>query len=957
MKLLRLAAPLLLLPLSTVALLAAARPQPAVWECNFADGMRHGWESYPLAQDAGYDPSLEPAPAAEGGPALARRKTPNRNAPLAIGFIRRFDMTAGPTPTLELAYQLEGEPRPFTLEIQVFHQQTHTPVQVKAQGGAWSTLRVTLPVDANTRIDAISVTALLEHAWPGRTESFLIRNPKLSALRVPSLHITGVSTLWDDDRRLHYAQRAVAPGDSIRIPAGDAAWRWTAPNGTAAGQGKGGEAVKTFSAQDAAGIWTLALQADAGEAKVLFLLRQKSQQGVLFDGAPMLTPAQLQAVQARAAELRRKVRSDLGRNINEYNDWMLLPGLPSYFALLQPPSELALLDSLLYASQRGAAELAEARKIVRDMAAMPRWVHPWFEAHGQRTYYPVGITAANLAMSAELLGAALPDDERIALEEALLAKSIRPAFEEYVMDNRVAFHTSNWISHAAGGALIAALECRRADVAGYALGLYQKEADHIAATYTEDGSYGEGISYHRFDAETASLVAYCARRQLGQSVEPAVAQAHRYMRYALFGEGEFLDQGDSHSALTPLSSLLFAAWQGQAQWLAALWKEHPDSTAAGIVHQILFGSKVQVQSNEPEWPRSAAFPERGNVVFRDGWKSTDVVMSLRAGPNYNHNHADQGSVQIAANGEEVLTEAGYSDYYKDPFYQPYVIQAAGHNTLLVDGNPESQVLPGNRVLGGYPRFESFLGRRWDFVDADLSSVYPGAVSRYHRVVLHAKGGPVVVFDQVRSDQPHRYSVVWHPAHAPRADGENGFVAEGKNAQLHVRGWGGGPRGFLFSKAPLPFAAFEASETRGVLRPSVVTLESDAGRKEQEFVTVLSTAAISDAEWRENDRSLRVGGMAVREADGGFVATDGDEVLLVGVRQWSQGGRSFTASVPVQAEWSRHGEGWRVIVESAQPATVRLQGFGGQVRGPGSASREGEAMVIAVPAGRSEWVLE
>ena len=28
---------------------------------DFENGMRQGWESYPLAQDAGYDPTLDPA--------------------------------------------------------------------------------------------------------------------------------------------------------------------------------------------------------------------------------------------------------------------------------------------------------------------------------------------------------------------------------------------------------------------------------------------------------------------------------------------------------------------------------------------------------------------------------------------------------------------------------------------------------------------------------------------------------------------------------------------------------------------------------------------------------------------------------------------------------------------------------------------------------------------------------
>ncbi len=70
---------------------------------DFENGMRQGWESYPLAQDAGYDPTLDPAQN-EGRRALERHKAPSRTGPFEIGFIRKVAAHAGSAPMLRFAY-------------------------------------------------------------------------------------------------------------------------------------------------------------------------------------------------------------------------------------------------------------------------------------------------------------------------------------------------------------------------------------------------------------------------------------------------------------------------------------------------------------------------------------------------------------------------------------------------------------------------------------------------------------------------------------------------------------------------------------------------------------------------------------------------------------------------------------------------------------------------------------
>ena len=88
----------------------------------------------------------------------------------------------------------------------------------------------------------------------------------------------------------------------------------------------------------------------------------------------------------------------------------------------------------------------------------------------------------------------------------------------------------------------------------------------------------------------------------------------------------------------------------------------------------------RVPPKPPSGPGSRIFNVKGDAVFRTGWDADAGLVLFRAGPTFNHNHSDQGSFQFRALGETMVTEAGWSDYYKDPYYDTFFTQAAGHNT-------------------------------------------------------------------------------------------------------------------------------------------------------------------------------------------------------------------------------------------------------------------------------------
>jgi len=143
------------------------------------------------------------------------------------------------------------------------------------------------------------------------------------------------------------------------------------------------------------------------------------------------------------------------------------------------------------------------------------------------------------------------------------------------------------------------------------------------------------------------------------------------------------------------------------------------------------------------------------------------VISLRVGPWFNHEHHDQGSFRAAAYGEELVAEAGYADYYKDPHYPDYFTQAPAHNTVVIDDDPFSQEDYDGRY---WPSFRNFakLARHVfspdiDYLAANLAPAYADAsqVKRLTREYLFVKPDVLIVHDRIEAATPHSYSWFLH----------------------------------------------------------------------------------------------------------------------------------------------------------------------------------------------------
>ena len=579
----------------------------------------------------------------------------------------------------------------------------------------------------------------------------------------------------------------------------------------------------------------------------------------------------------------------------------LLPSLPLYFDFVTRAEHRILYNSLLYFVTGDQQARESAKSALLAVAAWPSWAPPWFAAHGQYTYYPVGELTAAAAFGYDVLYDHLSEQERHQIRRALLEFGIKNAYKEYVLDNRIMADTSNWIGHAVGGAIVACLALNdKADdpeLNTYFGGLLLKFENHLAASYLPDGSYGEGVSYQEFDLKTSGP-ALSALKRAGIDYWQSTFVKHSlayptYLTTDPLHDG--MDFGDTHAA---------------TGYSAAPAVQHSDDPAMHwfynrFKHESFADFLFPPDSHAPASPPSSAsriFRDKGNAVFRTGWGGDDTVLLFRAGPTFNHNHADQGQFLLRAFGENLAVEAGYSDYYKDPYYRTYFSQAEGHNTLLVDGDTGSQDIadtPQFKALDQYPRItHAITSDAYDAVESELAPVYRDRLKTYTRRVMFLKPHYVVIYDDVVSrETPRTFDWLLHlsnkqeleiqPASAlySTAKATMGIqILEPVHASLATR------------SGHLPFSLLSTAASAALPPvPAILDVRPAAPAREQKFLVVLSLARKKEEAADLMSRVKKISGTACAGVQIGEQKLFFSSAPVSGYGDWTTDARAWSFS--------------------------------------------------------------
>ena len=427
---------------------------------------------------------------------------------------------------------------------------------------------------------------------------------------------------------------------------------------------------------------------------------------------------------------------------------------------------------------KDAAERAKAALL--KLSVLPSWNHPWMEANGNHTYYPGAPAAIAAGIGYDLLYQVLSEEERKIIRNGMMDKSIKPFYRDMVELNRMPTSNSNHIGVILSGVGIAAMAVANDDpdlpgLEPYLSGILAKTKQFIDRTMLPEGSYNEPYTYQEMGYRELVEFMYSLERNFGVDYT-STTYLKEFYQYPIYvtqaKDGAYQDLGDvSHTYSFTQQPMQWLVYKMKDPFMYKYVKPAWDSGKArgGIIPYLWYTEGIKPIGRET-LPLAKHFEGRGHLVSRTSWEDSGSILIFKAGPNGNHFHADQGTILLSHNGEELLSDAGHSsDYYANLYFPGYYTQAVGHNVMLVDMNAESQAVGdfenGIAALRNYPKMiHAFAGNNASAAEGDLTSVYKGKVSKYTRTLLSSKNGPIFLFDQVKSPDAHSYNWLFHAEH-------------------------------------------------------------------------------------------------------------------------------------------------------------------------------------------------
>jgi hypothetical protein len=442
--------------------------------------------------------------------------------------------------------------------------------------------------------------------------------------------------------------------------------------------------------------------------------------------------------------------------------------------------------SLRYAFAGDEAAGQKAKEALLKLSAFKRWNHPWQLARGNWMYYPVGYTIGPVAQGYDLLYPLLSDAEKKVVRDGLMDKGFKMFYRDMVEMNREPSAVTNHTAVVVANLAMAATAVYGEDpsnpaVEPYFSGILAKMKRFMDRTYYPDGGYGEPVGYENMATTDIVQALFVIEKNFGidYTTTTNLKDMWLYPIHGAYTNGRLPEYGDDG---------INSGWNWNSnafQWLSyrmknpytAYFTQRTSDRGGrgggrgGLFQMFCNTQDLPTQSREELIP-SHHFPVRGTMFLRSGWSDDGTIMVFKSGPNSNHYHLDQGSIVLQTNGEILISEAGletfkgYHAYYGNPFYPFYTTQAIGHNVMLLDTDPESQMPADYRngiaALQSWPSIpHSFAGWNVDEVEGDLTCVYKGKLEKYTRSFLFIKPDIMFMYDRVKSPEGHQYQWLFH----------------------------------------------------------------------------------------------------------------------------------------------------------------------------------------------------
>ena len=804
---------------------------------DFRADFRHGlfgWMSFPLFQDIGFDPTI--ITRREGSDVvLFRELRAFGEQRLSIGVIRPISFIARPATRIRLRYTLRWASPEATFGLILAGEdgkkyRASLPAGDGTHSAAIGGAQLAVPA-AGVPVEAIILQGSVERPVLNATSEIILREFEMQSFRPAEVPVISPVLARGVNQDSLVATRVLAPGESFPLVLGPRSSNTNVTLRNGNGKLEVERSLPAASSPESSysiplapkaepGLWTAELAGGGARTRFSFLVMGN----IPAHPRLLLSPARLEQLRSAPEfaafrdRLRQQARAQAGKitfNVAAGDNLARVPvgrslrpsfegEINPYFDLLGSYADCIAWNALNYRLTADPASLEAARRALLTVTKWQTWTPPRFASHGLHTYYEVGVFSQEVAFGYDLIASDLSQTEKEEVAQAFWQKAIKPTVDEYFLYNRMPIAASNWMPNSLGGVLAAAAvvagdvpEWRnREGVAVAELALAFEQA--LDALFPGDGSEVEPAGYHHFALAGVSYgMAALRALHIRPPSTDKMLNAFWWPHYAMVRPDLVLDGGDFGGGMRGLPAFAWGAEHGAIPALRAFYERAGNplvqprasarDTGAGpgaLPHLLdLVCCTGAAPAVDPP-PRSRVFPLRGSAVLRSGFDPDSTVISLRAGPWFNHEHHDNGGFLIAAFGSRLIWEAGRAGYYNEPNYHSYFTQAAGHNTVLLDEDAFSQVAYNGRYLKAfqdYPRItEHVFSPAFDYVATDLAAAYNGRLSSYRRDFLFLPPDVLIIYDELQAPEPHTYTWLLHPSD------ENIPVVEGNRARIETR---------------------------------------------------------------------------------------------------------------------------------------------------------------------------
>ncbi|GGO03742.1 heparinase II/III domain-containing protein [Saccharibacillus kuerlensis] len=432
-----------------------------------------------------------------------------------------------------------------------------------------------------------------------------------------------------------------------------------------------------------------------------------------------------------------------------------------------------------YAGMTGSEE-AEVlvRSLLKLLGEEEQWLYQ--SGGGRNSDLWTADIGVYLAAAYDAVRTSCSEEERAAIEDMLYRKAYLPLYEDWLHPLKK-IHALDTMGHnwwivcvSAAGLLLLTLGDRvpHAEAAMHTITESIREwfaypgnvLQNKQANFGPDGDYIETMGYldyalGNFLVFEAAYRRYADDPSLGDL--PVLFQIPDVYLETIYWKGHvgtfhFGDDGDRKKHAYVWLRLADLRRRGELLGLFAEIKGDPGEAAEFAFYPEDLPATAPV-SDEKEGITVLEHSGYGFVRWHSGGEQ--VVLAVKTGESWNHNHLDVGTFVLTVGGRTFVDDSGHCAYSK-PLYNDYYRQSIAHNVVLLDGQgqPSALIEEGTKFPGSIPDRLDMPG--YKYLLADCTGPYSGLYRRFYRHFLCLEGA-IVLIDDLQAEREGAFEWVLH----------------------------------------------------------------------------------------------------------------------------------------------------------------------------------------------------